>query len=93
MIKWQKKEIENLKATSTQMDLQKMIEATTQAMACMYNTLKDLIKILTGTKPLEGKPKLGKAKQPQITKVLDGTTDPKLMCQYCKDSGHKLKKL
>ena len=41
MIEWQKKEIENLKAASMQVYLQKMIEATTQGMACMYNTHKD----------------------------------------------------
>ena len=35
---------------------------------------------MTGTKPLGGKPYLGKAKPPQITKGLDGTTDPDLMC-------------
>ena len=35
------KEIENLNATSMQLDLKKMKEAMTQAMACMYNTQKD----------------------------------------------------
>ena len=35
VIEWQKKEIKNLKATSMQMDLKKMIEAMTQAMAYM----------------------------------------------------------
>ena len=56
MIEWQKKEIENLKATSIQLDPKKMIEA----MACMYNTPKDPSKKLTGTKPTGGKPYLGK---------------------------------
>ena len=37
MIEWQEKEIENLKATSMQMDPEKLIKAMTQAMACMYN--------------------------------------------------------
>ena len=67
-----------------------MIEAMTQAMACMYNTTKDPSKKMSGTKHLGGKPYLGKTKEPQITKGLDGTTDPNLTCQYCKDSGHEL---
>ena len=70
MIEQQKKEIENFKATSMQMDQKKLLEAMTQAMACMYNTPKDPSKKLSGTKPLGGKPYLGKAKQPQITKGL-----------------------
>ena len=41
MIEWQTKETDNLKAASMQMDLEKLIEAMTQAMACMYNTQKD----------------------------------------------------
>ena len=86
----QKKEIENLKAASMQMDPKKLIEATTQAMACMYNTSKDPSKKISGPKPLGGKHYLGKTKQPQITEGLDGTTDPNLTCQYCKDSGHEL---
>ena len=90
MIEQQKKEIENLKAASMQMDPEKLIEAMTQAMACMYYISKDPSRKISGTKPLEGKPYLGKTKQPQITKGLDGTTDPNLTCQYCKDSGHEL---
>ena len=53
-----------------QMDPKKLIEAMTQAMACMYNASKDPSKKISGTKPLRGKPYLGKAKQPQITKGL-----------------------
>ena len=90
VIEQQKKEIENLKAASMQMDPKKLTEAMTQAMACMYNTSKDPSKKISGTKSLVGKPYLGKAKQSQITKGLDGTTDPNLTCQYCKDSGHEL---
>ena len=37
MIEWQKKEIKNLKAPNMQMDAEKLIEAMTQAMACMYS--------------------------------------------------------
>ena len=85
-----KKEMENLKAASMQMDHRKLIEAMTQAMACMYNMQKDPSKQLTGSKPIGGKPYLGKSKQPQITKGLDGTTDPNLKCWYYKDSGHEL---
>ena len=76
MIEKQKKEIENLKAAGMQMDPKKLIEAMTQAMVCIYNTSKDPSKKISGTKPLGGKPYLGKEKQPQITKGLDGTTDP-----------------
>ena len=90
VIKQQKKEIENLKATNMQMDLEKLIEAMSQAMACMHNMQKDPGKTLSGTKSVEGKPYLGKAKQPQITKGIDGTTDSDLMCQYCKGSGNEL---
>ena len=75
-----KNEIENLKISSMQMDLEKLIEAMTQAMACMYNMQKDPSKKLPSTKPLGDKPYLGKSKQPQITKGLNGTTDPNLMC-------------
>ena len=66
-----------------------MIEAITQAMVCMFITEKDLSKKLSGTKPLGGKPYLVKSKEPQITKGLDGTTDPNLICSYCKESGHE----
>ena len=72
-----------------QMDPEKLIEAMTQAMACKCNTEKDPIKKLSATKPVGGKPYVGRVKQPQITKGLDGT-DPNLMCCYCKDSGHEL---
>ena len=89
MIEQQKKEIENLKAASMQMDPKKLIEAMTQDMTYMYNTSKDPSKKISGTKPLVGKPYLGKAKQPQIKKGIDGTTDPNLTCQYCKDTGHE----
>ena len=41
VIEWQKKEIDNLKAASMQMDHRKLIEVMTQAMACMYNAPKD----------------------------------------------------
>ena len=89
-IEQQKEEIENLKAASMQMDPKKLIEPMTQAMACMYNTTKDPSKKMSGKKPIGGKPYLGNTKQPQITKGLDGTTDPNLICKYCKDSGHGL---
>ena len=77
-----------------QMDLEKLIEAMTQAMACTcIISQKDPSKKVSSTKHLGGKPYLGKAKQPQITKGLDGTTHPSLTCQYCKDSGHELERL
>ena len=90
VIEWQKKEIEYLKATTMHMDLQKMIEAMTQAMAFMYNTQKDPSKKMASLKLIGYKPYLGQSKQPEITKGLNGTTDPDLMCQYYKDSGYQL---
>ena len=69
VIKQQKKEMVNVKAASMQMDPKKLIEA----MSCMYNRSKDPSKKISGTKPLGGKPYLGKAKQPHITKGIDGT--------------------
>ena len=54
VIEGQKKEIENLKATSMQLDPQKMIEAMTQAMACLYNSQKGPNKKSSGTKTIEG---------------------------------------
>ena len=76
-IEWQKKDIKNLKAASIQMDPRKLIEAMTQTMKYMYNMQKDPNKKLTCMKPLCGKPYLGKSKQPQTTKGLDGTADTK----------------
>ena len=49
MMEQQKKELENLKAASMQMDPKKLIEAMTQAMACMCNTSKDSSKKISGT--------------------------------------------
>ena len=80
IIQEQKKEIENLKVTSMQMDLEKLTEAMTHNMACMYNMKKDPSKKLSGAKPLGSKPYLGKSKQPQITKGLIGTNEPNLTC-------------
>ena len=57
-----------------------MIEVMTPAMACVYNTPKDPSKRILGAKPIGGKPCLGKARQPAVTKVLDGLTNPNLTC-------------
>ena len=70
MIEQQKKEIENLKAASMQMDPKKLIEAMTQAMVCMYNTPKDPSKKLSGTKPLGGKPYLERQNNHKLQKGL-----------------------
>ena len=49
------------------------------------------IKNQTGTKPTGSKPYLGKSRPSEITKGLDGTTNPSLMCHYCNGStGHEL---
>ena len=88
-VKWQEKEIENLKAVSMQLDPKKMKEAMTQAIACMYNTQKGPIHI-SGTKPTGGKPYLEKSKPSEITKGLDSITSPTNMCEYWKDTGHEL---
>ena len=42
-----------------------MIEAMTFTIACMYNTQKSPIRKLSGTKPLRGKPYLGKKRPPK----------------------------
>ena len=89
VIEWQKKEITNLKATGMQLDPKKMIEAMTQAMVCIYNTQKGPSQKLTSTIPTGGKPYLGKSRPPEV-KGLDGTTNPSLVCHYCRDTGHEL---
>ena len=33
---------------------------------------------------------LGKCCEPQLSTGKDGSTDPSLSCQYCKDTGHEL---
>ena len=72
-----------------QLHLKKMIEAMTQAMACMYSTQKNPCKKLTGTNLTGGKPYLGKSKPAETMTGLDGTIDSNLTCQYCKDTGYK----
>ena len=67
-----------------------MIKTMTQAMACMYKTQKGPSQKLAGSKPTWGSPYLGKSKPSEITKELDGLTNPSLMCHYCKDTGHGL---
>ena len=36
-----------------------------------------------------GKPFLGTNMPPKLSKGLDGSLDPNLSCQYCKDTGHE----
>ena len=40
--------------------------------------------------PREGKPFLGRAREPQLSAGKDGTTDPDKTCRYCKDTAHVL---
>ena len=73
-----------------QLDPKKMIEVITQAMACMYTSQKGPSEKLSGMKPTESNPYLEKIKPQEITKGIDGTINPCLMCCYCKDTGHEL---
>ena len=73
-----------------QLDPKKIMEAMTQAMACMYNTQKGPSQKLSGMKPTGGKPYQGKCKLAEITKGLDGMTNHSLMCHYCKGNRHEL---
>ena len=43
-----------------------------------------------GFVPREGKPFLGRPREPQLLASKDGTTDPDKTCRYCKDTGHDL---
>ena len=67
-----------------------MIEALTQVMACMYNTQRGPSQKSAGTKPIEGKPYLGKTIASEVAKGLEATTNPSHMCHYCKDTGHEI---
>ena len=45
----------------------------------------------TNSGPSQARGKLlGKHCEPQVSAGKDGSTDPSLSCQYCKDTGHEL---
>ena len=44
----------------------------------------------SGTSQGRSKPFLGRCHEPQLSVGKDGSTDPSLSCQYCKDTGHEL---
>ena len=73
-----------------QLDAQKLIEAITQATACMYNMQKGPSDKSGGTIPTGGKPYLGKERPSEITKGLDGTTNPGL--NNCSELQFKIKR-
>ena len=41
-----------------------------------------------GTNGYIGKPYLGKPRPPKLTLGIDGSLDPEISCQYCKDTSH-----
>ena len=86
VIEWQKKKIKNLMATGMQLDPKHMIKAMTQVMACRKGSHSKL----TGMKPTGSKAYLGKSKLLEITKGLNGITNPSLTYCYCKDTGDEL---
>ena len=66
-----------------------MIEAMTQAMTCMYNVQRDASQKSSGMKPTRTRPYLDMSGPSEVARGLDGTTNPSLMCHYCKDTGHE----
>ena len=51
---------------------------------------KEYSKKLTNIKLLDGRPFEGKLRPSQLSTYEDGSLDPNLICQYCKDKGHEL---
>ena len=65
-----------------------LVETITKAVASNFN-------INVGNKPQQsetsgytGKPYLGKPRPSKLAPGIDGSLDPELSCQYCKDTGH-----
>ena len=86
LIEQQKREIEKLKAAQAPgIDTQQLVKAITQAMSCMYVGTKKL----ASDQETKGKPFLGTSRPSELSKGLDGSLDPNLSCQYCKDTGHE----
>ena len=54
-------------------------------MSCMYVGTKKL----ASDQESKGKPFLGTSRPSELSKGLDGSLDPNLSCQYCKDTGHE----
>ena len=88
LIEQQKEEIEKLKAAQAfGVSPQQLMKAITQAMSCMYVGAKKP----ASTQDIKGKPFLGTTRPPKLSKGLDGSLDPNLSCQYCKDTGQEKK--
>ena len=86
LIECQKREIEKLKAAQAPgIDKQQLVKAITQAMSCMYVGTKKL----ASDQETKGKPFLGTDRPSELSKGLDGSLDPNLSCQYCKDTSHE----
>ena len=80
------KESEKLKATQAPgVDAQQLVKAITQAMSCMYVGTKKL----ASDQETIGKPFSGTNWPPELSKGLDGSLDPNLSCQWCKDTSHE----
>ena len=66
--------------------LQTVVTNTLQAVqsnSCGHGTYR-------GFTPREGKPFLGRAREPPLSAGKDGTTNPNKTCRYCKDTGYIL---
>ena len=87
LIKKQRQEIENLKATqATGMSPQLLVTAILQAMSCLYVGNKK-----TPPSNTDGGHKfMGTPRPPKPSAGVDWSMDNDLICWYCKDAGHKL---
>ena len=65
--------------------MQQLVKAITQAMSCMYVGTKKSV----SDQETKGNQFLGTNRPPELSKGLDGSLDPNLTCQYCKDTGHE----
>ena len=86
MIEPQEKEIKTLKATQARgADPQHLVKAITQVMSCMYVGTKKS----ASDQETRGKPFLGTNRPIELSKGLDGSLDPNLLCWYSKDTSHE----
>ena len=68
-----------------------LVDTITQAATSSLNISggnKPQKNVKNGTSGYTGKPYLGKPRPPQLTLGVDGSLNPELSCQYCKDTGH-----
>ena len=88
LIEKQKWEIENLKAAQAiGVSLQQLVNVILQGMFCLYVGDK---KTPVNNNSNSGKKFMGTCRPPKPSVGVDGSLDNNLICQYCKDTGHKL---